>query len=70
MKVERLANIYIIATFLESMLYLFYSWWIAYYRSEGENNDIIRVLSYKRYETLNISIQGSLDDPWHYEIGH
>lgn len=35
-----------------------------------KNNDVSKVLQRNEYEELNISIQGSSDDPRRHEIGH
>jgi hypothetical protein len=68
MTAERLAAMYT-QTSRDSPLRLFCSRWIAFCRG-SKINDVSKVLQRNEYEELNISIQGSSDDPRRYEIGH
>lgn len=65
---ERLATMYT-QTSRDSPLRLFCSRWIAFCR-DSEKNGISKVLQRDENEELNISVQGSSDDPRRYEIGH
>ena len=68
MTAERLATVYT-QTSRDSPLRLFCSRWIAFCRG-SKNNDVSKVLQRNEHEELNISIQGSSDDPRRYETGH
>lgn len=68
MSAKRLAVVYT-QTSRDSALRLFCSRWIAFCR-QGKGNDVSKVLQREEYEEMNISIQGSSDDPRRYQVEH